>query len=635
MDKVDLRNALKRYIELVARVRLLSAPEIGEIKGAEVYRDCLITNFTEIGEMSEEIKSLLDEVIYPLLDSDELLTSEQESALFDFSKALVNTSTINYLDPMLCYRIADRLLSDAEKKSDESLLVRALDNFVDSSYIVMLMALRLNPCSNAGYGYREKGLKVARKILEYLDENRFAALSDDESKSLVLINSRYINALAFRAGPMEEEDRVEMLSFLYDALELEQKTVYSEALPSYSWARHRFRTYQYLISCTEMNNVCGLTKEELATAYTAFLKLKDMWDADEGGCHSLCPKSTVNLYEARITYLNDLISAEEYKEKLRTIYENADANDFGLHGIISNVFVIDEYLLAVRETGTTEDDRKCLAKYYRSLISYLSRMPKEGSIIFACNIMADIIKDYVDIPEYTFISFCTNLIVAIHPPTFVHTMTMTSIVSCLTSHLMQKKPELFAKYLKCDNAEDIKAREDEALGYAEQSALAHDIGKLFVIEYIMMYGRNLFDEEFAMIRKHPDIGAYVLKKHKDSRDFQALAAAHHFRFEDLPAKAAEGLFESAEIPFISVATCADALDAATDTVGRSYKKGKSLEVVIDELREGSGKFYAPYVVELFEDPKVVEDVRRILSEGREDNYRKAYETLSSLAKVEA
>ena len=632
MSRMNLKDALDRYVELLSRIRLLSAPDIKDLEGADDYRDCLVRNFIEIGEMSEEVKSLLDETIYPLLDSDELLTEEQEKALNDFSKALVNTTTMNYLDPILCYRIAGRLLRNAEKKGDDSVLIRALDKFVDSSYIVMHLAFRLRPCSDIGYDYREKGLEAARKILKYLDSEAFCSLQDDESKELVMINSRYINALEYRDAPMEPKERKEMLDYLYDALTLEQKDVYKKALPGYSWERHRFRTYQYLISCTEMNNKCGFTKGELAGIYEIYLKLRKMWETDEGGCHGLCPQNTVDLYGARLSYLNDLISVEDYKVELRRIYEAADEQDFDLHGIISNLFVLDEYLLAVKESGATAEDYRCLERYYRRLTAYLCRMPKEGSIIFACNIMPDIIKDYVDIPGVTFTSFCINLILAIHPPTYVHTMTMASIVDCLTAHLLEKRPELFAEFVNCHDPEDIKKHKDSILDYAERNALAHDVGKLFVLEYIMMYGRNLFDEEFLMIKKHPDIGAYVLRGHESSAKYAALAAGHHFKFDELEDKAAAGLFDKSDIPFIGVATCADSLDAATDSVGRSYKRGKTLETVISELKEGSGKFYAPYVVELFKDPQVIGDVRSILERGREKYYHKAYELLADLSK---
>ena len=112
MAQITLEEALKKYTELLSEVRLLSAPETEEIEGTEDYRECLVRNFTGIGEMSEEIQSLLDDVIFPLLDNDDELSENQIESLSNFSRALVNTTTMNYLDPILCLKIAERRASN-------------------------------------------------------------------------------------------------------------------------------------------------------------------------------------------------------------------------------------------------------------------------------------------------------------------------------------------------------------------------------------------------------------------------------------------------------------------------------------------------------------------------------------------
>ena len=72
---------------------------------------------------------------------------------------------------------------------------------------------------------------------------------------------------------------------------------------------------------------------------------------------------------------------------------------------------------------------------------------------------------------------------------------------------------------------------------------------------------------------------------------------------------------------VSVADC---MDAATDTIGRSYKHGKTLDEFIDELNAGKGTRYAPYIAELFEHQEFYNDIAYLLSEGRQDNYTDTY-----------
>jgi len=72
------------------------------------------------------------------------------------------------------------------------------------------------------------------------------------------------------------------------------------------------------------------------------------------------------------------------------------------------------------------------------------------------------------------------------------------------------------------------------------------------------------------------------------------------------------------------------MDAATDSVGRSYKQGKTLDEFIGELREGSGTRYAPFLLELFEDEEVRSEIESILNGGRDNKYRHTYTILDKV-----
>ena len=80
---------------------------------------------------------------------------------------------------------------------------------------------------------------------------------------------------------------------------------------------------------------------------------------------------------------------------------------------------------------------------------------------------------------------------------------------------------------------------------------------------------------------------------------------------------------------IEIVTCADCLDASTDAVGRSYKKGISLDNFLEELKEGSGTRYAPYLYELVSKEEVRKEIEDLLTKGRKENYKKAFEILQT------
>ncbi|MCR5337925.1 MAG: hypothetical protein K6E75_05140 [Lachnospiraceae bacterium] len=81
---------------------------------------------------------------------------------------------------------------------------------------------------------------------------------------------------------------------------------------------------------------------------------------------------------------------------------------------------------------------------------------------------------------------------------------------------------------------------------------------------------------------------------------------------------------------IDIVMCADCLDAATDTIGRSYSRGKTMDEFIGELQEGSGTRYAPWLVDLFEQKEVKADLEYLLKESREINYRNTYHLLKNV-----
>ena len=83
-------------------------------------------------------------------------------------------------------------------------------------------------------------------------------------------------------------------------------------------------------------------------------------------------------------------------------------------------------------------------------------------------------------------------------------------------------------------------------------------------------------------------------------------------------------------PIIDLALCADCLDAATDSVGRSYRAGKTLEDFIEEIRPESGTHYPPWLVPLLSG-EAADDIRYLLREGRQEAYRNTYDLLRRMS----
>jgi putative nucleotidyltransferase with HDIG domain len=126
-------------------------------------------------------------------------------------------------------------------------------------------------------------------------------------------------------------------------------------------------------------------------------------------------------------------------------------------------------------------------------------------------------------------------------------------------------------------------------------ALLHDIGKISVPEAILMKPGPLTPEEYSVMKKHPEIGANIIKQVKQFQYVIPGILHHHERFDGrgYPRGLKEGEI-SIDGRIIAVADTFDAM-----TADRPYRKGLPYEVAIGEIKKSSGSQFDPKVVDAF------------------------------------
>ena len=156
---------------------------------------------------------------------------------------------------------------------------------------------------------------------------------------------------------------------------------------------------------------------------------------------------------------------------------------------------------------------------------------------------------------------------------------------------------------------NCSVRMAKRLGFSEdelkkiwQESILHDVGKLFVPLEILNKEEKLTLEEFEEIKKHPLIGAEIIKEGAQLHDIALIVKCHHERWDGkgYPQGIAGG-----EIPINSriMAIC-DAYDAMTSD--RAYRRAKKKEDAIEEIRKNAGKQFDPNLVGEF--LKMIKDV---------------------------
>jgi HD-GYP domain-containing protein (c-di-GMP phosphodiesterase class II) len=136
---------------------------------------------------------------------------------------------------------------------------------------------------------------------------------------------------------------------------------------------------------------------------------------------------------------------------------------------------------------------------------------------------------------------------------------------------------------------------DEALVHMRHGALLHDMGKIGIPDSILHKPDKLNDEEWEIMRKHPDLAFNMLNSIDYLRDALEIPYFHHERWDG--SGYPQGL-KGEQIPLAArIFAVADVWDALTSN--RPYRPAWTREQARDYIREQSGMHFDPQVVELF------------------------------------
>jgi len=127
------------------------------------------------------------------------------------------------------------------------------------------------------------------------------------------------------------------------------------------------------------------------------------------------------------------------------------------------------------------------------------------------------------------------------------------------------------------------------------AARVHDLGKIAVPDSVLHKQGRLTNEEFELMKRHPQDGADILAKFPEYRSGRELVLAHHERIDGRGYP--RGLSGS-EIPLgARIIAVADAWDAMTSN--RPYRSALDQDVALGELMRGRGTQWDSDVVDAF------------------------------------
>ena len=224
------------------------------------------------------------------------------------------------------------------------------------------------------------------------------------------------------------------------------------------------------------------------------------------------------------------------------------------------------------------------------------------------------------------VHFLNSLNVATQVTTYAHSVHVSMIATEMMKGILKYQPELLVGALGDLQIADVLANKKMYLEFIHDAAMYHDLGKNSIISVVNNDYRPLTDEEFAIIKRHPELGLEYLKLAPSLAKYHDTTLGHHRWYNG---KGGYPMwFDNTKSPMrimIDIVTLSDCMQAATERVGRNYKGEKTFDTVMAEFRRDAGTRYNPDLVAFIDAHQDVADkLANLVNEGWAEIYYQIY-----------
>ena len=243
------------------------------------------------------------------------------------------------------------------------------------------------------------------------------------------------------------------------------------------------------------------------------------------------------------------------------------------------------------------------------------------------NILATYPRAIKYLTEKERIYYLNELNVATQVTTYAHSLHVAMIAQKLMEGILAYQPELVKGVLGERRNGKVFLDTKKCMDFIFEAAMYHDIGKNAIISVVNNDFRPLTDEEFAIIKKHPALGAELLKIAPSLYEkFRDTTLGHHKWYNGKGGYPKD--FDNTKSPkriLIDIITLSDCMQAATERIGRNYKSGKNFDRVMEEFRRDAGTRYNPDLVNFIDAHQdVARDLAALINDGWVDIYFDIY-----------
>lgn len=274
--------------------------------------------------------------------------------------------------------------------------------------------------------------------------------------------------------------------------------------------------------------------------------------------------------------------------------------------------------------------RAAVKQMYEDIITiYHHRLDQQtdNSYVKYLNFFATYPRAIKYLKEEERIRYLNELNVATQVTTYAHSVNVAMIARKLMEGILEYQPELLKGALGKIRHGKVLLNSKKCLDFIYEAAFYHDIGKNGIISTVNNDYRPLTDEEYAIIKTHPALGAELLKIAPSLYEkYHDTTLGHHKWYNGKGGYPED--FDNTKSPkriLIDIITLSDCMQAATERVGRNYKEGKTFDMVMEEFRKGAGTKYNPDLVKFIDThDDVAHDLAVLINDAWVDIYFNIY-----------
>lgn len=274
--------------------------------------------------------------------------------------------------------------------------------------------------------------------------------------------------------------------------------------------------------------------------------------------------------------------------------------------------------------------RAAVKQMYEDIITiYHHRLDQQtdNSYVKYLNFFATYPRAIKYLKEEERIRYLNELNVATQVTTYAHSVNVAMIARELMEGILEYQPELLKGALGKIRHGKVLLNSKKCLDFIYEAAFYHDIGKNGIISTVNNDYRPLTDEEHAIIKTHPALGAELLKIAPSLYEkYHDTTLGHHKWYNGKGGYPED--FDNTKSPkriLIDIITLSDCMQAATEHIGRNYKEGKTFDMVMEEFRKGAGTKYNPDLVKFIDThDDVARDLAVLINDAWVDIYFNIY-----------